>query len=69
MACQSNALTDPDEPLGRIILVPLDSIPVVHGELVVEVMVTLANGNKSGDDVVTGGMLVIEWRLSKPMGK
>lgn len=69
MACQSNVLTDPDEPLGRVILVPFDSVPIVHGELVVEVMIALANGNKSGDDVIAGCMLVVEWCLAKPMGE
>ena len=69
MACQSNILTDPDEPLGRVILIPFDSVPVVHRELMVEVMVSLANGNKSGDDVITGCVLIIEWCLAKPMGE
>jgi len=69
VACQSNVLTDPDEPLGRVVLVPFNGVPVIHGELVMEVVVTLANGNKSSDDVVTGSMLVIKRRLSKPMGE
>ena len=67
MACQSNGLTDPDEPFGRVVLVPLDGVPVIHRELVMEVVVTLANGNQSSDDVVTGSVLVIERRFSKPM--
>ena len=43
----------PDGPLGGVVLVPLDSVTVVRGELVVEVVVAFAEGNESGDNVVT----------------
>ena len=36
----------PDEPLRGIVLVPLDGVPEVHRELVVEVMVAFTNGNE-----------------------
>ena len=39
-------------------------LTVVHGELVVEVVVALADGHKCGDPVVTRRVLVIEGRLS-----
>ena len=40
---KSKLLADPNEPLSGVILVPLDRVPVVHGELVVEVMVAFPN--------------------------
>ena len=43
---------DPDEPLRRVVLVPLDRVAVVHGELVVEIVVALADGDERGDEVV-----------------
>jgi hypothetical protein len=58
-----------DEPLSRIILIPLDGVAVVHGELMVEVVVTLTNGNESGNDMVTRSVLVVEGSLAKPVSK
>ena len=55
----------PDEPLRRVVLVPLDRVAVVHRELVVEVVVTLADGDEGSDHVVTRGVLVVEWCLTK----
>ena len=40
---EPNLLARPDEPLSRVILVPSDRIPVVHRELVVEVVVTFTD--------------------------
>jgi hypothetical protein len=60
---------DGDEPLGRVVLIPLDGITIVHRELVVEVVVTFTNGDKGGDHVVARGMLVIKGRLTKPVGE
>ena len=57
----------PDEPLRRVVLVPLDRVTVVHGELVVEVVVALANGAERGDHVVARSVLVIERSLSEPV--
>jgi hypothetical protein len=51
---------DGDEPLCGIILVPLDGISVVHWELMVKVVVTLANGDESGDNMISRCVLVIE---------
>lgn len=58
-----------DEPLGRIVLEPLDGVSEIHGELVVEVVVAFSDGAKSGEEVVAGGMLVIERLVSEPMGE
>lgn len=69
MACETQPGHGSDEPLGRIILVPLDGIAVVHGELVVEVVVAFTNGNERSDEVVAGSVLVIKGSLSKPVGQ
>ena len=69
MASETELLHNPDEPLGRVILVPLDGVTVVHGELVVEVVVAFTNSAECGDHVITRGVLVIERRLPEPVGK
>jgi len=65
---KAELLAYPDEPLGGIVLIPPDGVTVVHGKLVVEIVVTFANGNESSDKMVFGRMLIIERRVSKPMG-
>jgi hypothetical protein len=59
----------PDGPLGGVVLVPFDSVAVVGGKLVVEVVVTLTESDKSGDDVITGRVAVVEGLVTKPVGK
>lgn len=54
-----------DKPLGGIILIPLDGIAIVHGELVMEVMVTLSEGDKRGENVIARSMLIVEGSLTK----
>ena len=41
---QSQLLPNPDGPFGRVVLVPLDGIAVVRGELVVKVVIPLSKG-------------------------
>jgi len=67
MARKAQRLAGCDEPLRRVILVPLDGVSVVHGELVVKVMVAFADGDESGEEVVAGRVLVVKRCLSKPM--
>ena len=67
MGSQANLVAYPNEPLRRVILIPLDCIPIVHGELMVEVMIAFANRDKSSNDMITRSVLVIEWRLAEPM--
>lgn len=67
MARESKHTANLDEPLRRVILIPTNSIPIIHRELVVEVMVSLSDGDKGGDHMVAGCMLVVERRLSKPV--
>jgi hypothetical protein len=59
----------PDGPLGRVVLVPLNSVAVVGRELMVEVVVTLAKSDESSDDVVTGRVAVVEGLVAEPVGK
>ena len=69
MARKAELLGNPDEPVGGVILVPLDGVTVVHGELVVEVMVTLSDGDKCGDEVIPGSVFVIERSFTKPVSQ
>lgn len=66
---QTELLPDPDAPLGRVILVPLDGIAVIRWEFVVEVVVPLSERDQSGDDVVPGRVAVIEWLVAEPVGE
>lgn len=67
MAREPKHTANLDEPLRRVILIPTNSIPIIHRELVVEVMVSLSDGDKGGDHMVAGCMLVVERRLAKPV--
>jgi hypothetical protein len=69
MRRKANLLAHPDEPFGGIVLIPSDGITIVHGELVVEVVITFANGHEGSDKMVLGRMFIIERRLPKPMCK
>ena len=48
-------------------LVPLDRVPVVHRELMVQIVIAFADSDECGDHVVVGSVLVIERRLSEPV--
>jgi hypothetical protein len=60
---------EPDGPLGRVVLVPLNGVAVVGGELVVEVVVTLTKSDESSDDVVPGAVAVVERLVTEPVGQ
>lgn len=66
---EAESLPDADGPLGRVILPPLDGVAVVGGELVVEVVVTLTEGDEGGDDVVAGRVAVVEGLVTEPVGE
>ena len=59
----------PDEDLGRVVLVPLEGVSVVGWELVVEVVVALAKGDKGGEQVVSWGSSVVEGLFANPVGE
>ena len=69
MTGESEQGADVDEPFGRVILIPFDGVSVIHGELVVEVVVTLADGDKSSDEMVSWSVLVVERSLTEPVRK
>lgn len=48
---------------------PFDSIAIITGELVVEIMVSLTKGNKSSNDVISRGIAVIKRLVAEPMGQ
>ena len=50
-------------------MVPLDSVSVVHWELVVEIVVTLSDGDEGGDHVIAGCMLVVKRSLTEPVSQ
>ena len=54
IVCEAELLGCPDEPLGWVILPPFDSVAEVGWELVVEVVVSLAEGHEGGEDVIAG---------------
>jgi hypothetical protein len=57
--------TRTNEPLRRVVLVPLDRVPVVHRELVVEVVIALAQRDERRDEMVARGLLVVERGLTQ----
>jgi hypothetical protein len=65
MTGNANFLAGPDKPLGRIILVPLDGIPVVHGKLVMEIVIALSDSDQCSNKVISGCVLVVKGSLSK----
>lgn len=65
----SDLLHGPDEPLGWVVLVPLDGVTVVGWELVVEVVVTLSESNEGGNDVIPWAVTVIEWLITEPVSE
>jgi hypothetical protein len=66
---KAHLLPQPDGPFGGIILMPLDSIAVVGWELVVEVVVSLAESDQGSDDVIPRRVSVVKWLISKPVSK
>jgi len=69
MASKPKLLCRPYKPFGRIVLIPLDSIAIVHWELVMKVVVPFTNCHESSSEVVSRSMFVIERRLSEPVSK
>lgn len=63
----SDHVAERDEPFGGIILIPMECVSVVHRELMVEVMIALAHGEKSGNEVVAWGKNIVVGRRAKVM--
>jgi len=69
VAGEADTLANPDEPLGRVILVPFDGISVVHWELMVEIVVPFTNGDESSYGMVARSVLVVERSLPEPVSE
>jgi len=69
MTGETQLLAHPDEPLGRVILIPLDCVAVIHRELVMEIVVALSDCHQSGDQMVARGVFVIKRCFSQPVRK
>lgn len=69
MRSEAKGFHGTDEPFSGIILVPFNGVAVVHGELVVKIVVSLANRDDGGDEMIARGMLVIKGCLAKVMGE
>lgn len=69
MTGKTKLLADNDEPLGWIILIPFDSVSIVHRELMVEVVVAFTDGDESSDEMVTRSVLIIEGGFSEIVSK
>ncbi len=67
MRREPHFLTRPNEPFGGIVLIPFNSVAVVHGKLMVEVVVSLANRDERSRKVVARRVLVVERRLTEPV--
>lgn len=66
---KTHLLPRPNRPLGGIILMPFNSIPIVRGELVVKIVVAFPKSDKSGDDMVARGVAIIEGLVTEPMSE
>lgn len=69
MARQPSPGHDNNEPLGGVVLVPLDSVAVVHWELMVKVMIAFAECDERSDEMVARRVLVVKRLFSQPMRK
>ena len=65
MRREPDRTTRRDEPFRRVVLVPLDRVPVVHWELMMEVMVPFAERDKCGEEMVPRSVLVIKRCMSE----
>ncbi len=66
---KADLLAKPNDPLGWVILVPPDSIAIVHGKLVVEVVVSLADSDECSKYMVPRRMLIVKRCFAKPVGQ
>lgn len=53
----------------ELTLMPFNSITIITGKLVVEIVVSFAEGDKSSNDVIPRRVAVIKGLITKPMGQ
>lgn len=66
---QAQERAEGNQPLGRVVLVKLDRVPIVLRELVVEVVVALTQGHQGRQDVVAGCVAVVKGHVTQPVGQ
>lgn len=69
MRGKTQPTTDSDEPFGGVVLVPPDGVPKIRGELMVKVVITLAQCDHCSDDVITGSVLVVKRCIAEPVSQ
>ena len=69
MTRKPKPVTNRNEPLGWVPLVPFRSVPVVHRKLMMEVVVSLSECHKRCDEMVSRRVLIIEGALAQPMSQ
>ena len=67
MRGKTQPTTDSDEPFCRVVLVPPDGVPKIRGELMVKVVITLAQCDHCSDDMITGSVLVVKRCIAEPV--
>jgi hypothetical protein len=67
MCGESKLLARPKEPLGRIVLIPLVTIAIIHRELVVEVVISLSHCDERRDHAIFRSEFVVIWLVTKPV--
>ena len=66
---EAEVVEEHDGPLGGVVVEPLDAVSVVLGELVVVVVIALAEGEEGGDDRVKGGVEVAVGLVAEVVGE
>jgi len=67
MCGESKLFARPKEPLGRIVLIPLVTIAIIHRELVVEVVISLSHRDDRRNHVILRSVFVVIWLVTKPV--
>jgi len=65
--CKADLLASPEKPFRGIILIPLVPVSIIHGELVVEVVVSFSHRDHGSKDAILGCQFIIIWLLAKPV--
>lgn len=68
MVSKPNLMAQPNQPLGGIVLVPLDCVTIIHGELMMEIVIAFSECYEGSQQVISRRVLVIVRRVANPMG-
>lgn len=67
MSRRPKAGTSRNEPFCGIPLVPFDGVAIIHGELVMKVVISLAQSDDGGEKMISWRQLVVEGRFTQIM--